>query len=136
MSLSDVALGAALARTVSLRVESTIGRFQPEVSSTTMEDSVPKRMVIHSPPLSLPLALLLLGTPVQAAAHDRPRVLVLTDIENEPDDAESMVRFLAYANHWDVEGLVATTSVHQRARVAPGGSGRSSRPTGRSATTS
>ena len=27
----------------------------------------------------------------------RPRVLVLTDIENEPDDAMSMVRFLTYA---------------------------------------
>jgi hypothetical protein len=26
----------------------------------------------------------------------------------------SMVRFLVYANHYDTEGLVATTSVHQR----------------------
>jgi hypothetical protein len=48
------------------------------------------------------------------------RVLVLTDIENEPDDAQSMVRFLTYANQWEVEGLVATTSVHQKNRVAPG----------------
>jgi hypothetical protein len=47
------------------------------------------------------------------------RVLVLTDIENEPDDAQSMVRFLTYTNQWDVEGLIATTSVHQRNRVAP-----------------
>jgi hypothetical protein len=46
-------------------------------------------------------------------------VLVLTDIENEPDDAESMVRFLTYASHLEVEGLVATTSTHQRSRVAP-----------------
>lgn len=38
----------------------------------------------------------------------KPRVFVLTDIENEPDDAISLVRFLTYANHWDVEGLVAT----------------------------
>lgn len=38
----------------------------------------------------------------------KPRVFVLTDIENEPDDAMSLVRFLTYANHWDVEGLVAT----------------------------
>ena len=48
-----------------------------------------------------------------AAAAEKPRVLVLTDIENEPDDAMSMVRFLTYTNQWDVEGLVATTSVHQ-----------------------
>ena len=52
------------------------------------------------------------------AAAEKPRVLVLTDIENEPDDAMSMVRFLTYANHFDVEGLVATTSIHQRDKTA------------------
>lgn len=52
-------------------------------------------------------------------AADKPRVFVLTDIENEPDDAMSMVRFLTYANHFDVEGLIATTSIHQRNHVAP-----------------
>ena len=46
------------------------------------------------------------------------RVLVLTDIENEPDDAMSMVRFLTYCNQWDVEGLLATTSVHQKYKTA------------------
>jgi hypothetical protein len=51
-------------------------------------------------------------------AAERPRVVVLTDIENEPDDAESIVRFLTYSNQWDVEGLVATTSVHQRDKTA------------------
>jgi hypothetical protein len=53
-----------------------------------------------------------------AALAAKPRVLVLTDIENEPDDAMSLVRFLVYANHFDVEGLVATTSIHQRDKVA------------------
>lgn len=43
-------------------------------------------------------------------AQERPRVFVLTDISNEPDDEESLVRFLVYANEFDVEGLVATTS--------------------------
>jgi hypothetical protein len=47
------------------------------------------------------------------------RVLVLTDIENEPDDTQSMVRFLTYSNQWDIEGLIATTSIHQKNRVAP-----------------
>lgn len=41
---------------------------------------------------------------------DRPRDFVLTDIENEPDDAMSLVRFLTYANHFEIEGVVATTS--------------------------
>ncbi|MBL9201190.1 MAG: DUF1593 domain-containing protein [Opitutaceae bacterium] len=62
------------------------------------------------------LLFVALGT---ALAADRPRVFVLTDIENEPDDAMSMVRFLVYANQWDTEGLVATTSVHQQDKVAP-----------------
>ena len=53
-----------------------------------------------------------------ASAVEKPRVFVLTDIENEPDDAMSMVRFLTYANQFDVEGLVATTSVHQRNQTA------------------
>lgn len=63
----------------------------------------------------------LTGVALSAAAEvraDKPRVFVLTDIENEPDDAQSMVRFLAYSNQWDVEGLVATTSIHQKNRTA------------------
>jgi len=48
----------------------------------------------------------------------KTRVFVLTDIGNEPDDAQSMVRFLVYANQFDIEGLVATTSVHQRDKTA------------------
>jgi hypothetical protein len=49
----------------------------------------------------------------------RPRVLVLTDIANEPDDQMSMIRFLLYSNQWDVEGLVATTSTWMRTKVRP-----------------
>jgi Protein of unknown function (DUF1593) len=44
----------------------------------------------------------------------KPRVLVLSDIGNEPDDQMSFVRFLVYSNEYDVEGLVATTSTWQR----------------------
>ena len=43
----------------------------------------------------------------------------MTDIANEPDDQMSMVRFLVYANHFDVEGLVATTSTWMKNRVRP-----------------
>jgi hypothetical protein len=56
------------------------------------------------------IALALAAAGVQA----RERVFVLTDISNEPDDEQSMVRFLVYSNEYDVEGLVATTSVHLR----------------------
>ncbi|PSL01719.1 DUF1593 domain-containing protein [Cecembia rubra] len=44
----------------------------------------------------------------------KQRVLVLTDITNEPDDQQSLVRFLVYANEYDIEGIIATTSTHLR----------------------
>ncbi len=50
---------------------------------------------------------------------DKQRVVVLTDIANEPDDQMSMVRFLVYANEFDVEGLVAGTSTWMRNKVRP-----------------
>ena len=56
---------------------------------------------------------------VYAQPKAKLRVLVMTDIEADPDDSESLVRFLLYSNQWDVEGLIATTSIHQKTRVAP-----------------
>ena len=50
--------------------------------------------------------------------YEKSRIIVLTDIENEPDDAESLVRFLTYANQFDVEGIIATTSVWLRDKTA------------------
>ena len=49
----------------------------------------------------------------------RPRVIVLSDIGNEPDDQMSLVRFLLYSNQFDVEGFVATTSTWQKKAVRP-----------------
>ncbi|WP_262247808.1 nucleoside hydrolase-like domain-containing protein [Parapedobacter soli] len=46
-------------------------------------------------------------------------MVVLTDIENEPDDAQSLVRLLVYSNQFDIEGLIATTSTHLRGETAP-----------------
>ncbi|KAJ9157344.1 Cellulose-binding protein [Pleurostoma richardsiae] len=45
-----------------------------------------------------------------ASVH-KPRVFVLSDIANEPDDAQSFVRLMVYANELRLHGLVATTSV-------------------------
>ena len=63
-------------------------------------------------------------SPALQAAHVdpyvvRPRLLVLTDIANEPDDQMSMVRLLVYSNQYNIEGLVATTSTWMRSRVRP-----------------
>jgi hypothetical protein len=49
----------------------------------------------------------------------KPRVIVLTDIANEPDDQMSFVRLLVSSNQFDLEGLVATTSRHLRTNPRP-----------------
>jgi hypothetical protein len=47
---------------------------------------------------------------VRVTPHEKPRLIVLTDLSNEPDDEESLVRLLVYANEFDLEGVIATTS--------------------------
>lgn len=42
-----------------------------------------------------------------AVASDRLRLIVETDAGGDPDDEQSLVRFLLYANEWDVEGIIA-----------------------------
>lgn len=60
----------------------------------------------------------LLASP--AWAQEPPhRLIVLTDIEADPDDTQSLVRLLLYSNEIELQGLIATTSIHQRERVAP-----------------
>lgn len=68
-----------------------------------------------------------MGMPALAIAKDaycarsegNARLLVVSDIGNEPDDAESLVRLLLYSNEIDIEGLVASTSIWQRERTRP-----------------
>ena len=40
----------------------------------------------------------------------KPRVVVISDIGNEPDDQMSFVRLLMYSNEFDIEAMIATTS--------------------------
>lgn len=47
---------------------------------------------------------------LQFIPHVKPQLIVLTDLSNEPDDEESFVRLLVYADQFDLEGLIATTS--------------------------
>ncbi|MHB8864590.1 MAG: nucleoside hydrolase-like domain-containing protein [Pirellulaceae bacterium] len=39
-------------------------------------------------------------------AEPRLRIIVETDAGGDPDDEQSLVRFLLYANEWDVEGII------------------------------
>src|SRR5829696_3205676 len=67
-----------------------------------------------------PLLLLLVvatGTLSNHAAERRPeakhsdssrlRLIMETDAGGDPDDEQSLVRFLLYVNEWDVEGIIA-----------------------------
>lgn len=64
-------------------------------------------------------ALALLTAPLALAESAKPRVIVVSDIGNEPDDSESFVRFLLYTNQLDAEGFVASTSTWQREIIHP-----------------
>ncbi|MGA2596488.1 MAG: nucleoside hydrolase-like domain-containing protein [Bryobacteraceae bacterium] len=48
-----------------------------------------------------------------------PRLIVISDIGNEPDDQMSLVRLLLYSNQLDIEALVASTSTWQKTAVHP-----------------
>ena len=44
-------------------------------------------------------------------ADERLRFIIETDAGGDPDDEQSLVRFLLYANEWDVEGIIANRPV-------------------------
>ncbi len=54
-----------------------------------------------------------------AQINQKNRVIVLTDIEADPDDTQSLVRLLLYSNQIDIKGIVATTSCWLQNRIAP-----------------
>ena len=67
-------------------------------------------------PLGLVAAVVACVASVAAAASEpapRLRVMIETDAGGDPDDEQSLVRFLLYVNEWDVEGIIAT---RERAR--------------------
>src|SRR5258705_7155832 len=54
-----------------------------------------------------PILLIVLLLVSVAMGADRVRIIVETDAGGDPDDEQSMVRFLLYANDFDVEGIIA-----------------------------
>lgn len=74
--------------------------------------------------LSVPLiiCLLFVSLPSSLSSQDakpKHRVIVLTDIEADPDDTQSLVRLLLYANQIEIKGLIATTSCWLQSEVHP-----------------
>ncbi len=73
--------------------------------------------------IALCSAMTALAADAPSGAHDTAdapqRLVVLTDIEADPDDTQSLIRLFLYANEIDIEGLVATTSTHKRSSPMP-----------------
>lgn len=73
----------------------------------------------------LPRILLAVLFLLSAYAANKPRVLVLTDISSltsgvrEPDDGQSLIRFLLFSNEFDVEGFVASSNLGHGQVVRP-----------------
>jgi hypothetical protein len=67
------------------------------------------------PALLTATVFLLLVAAACPAAEERLRLIVETDAGGDPDDEQSLVRFLLYTSEWDVEGIIAT-----RAEARPG----------------
>ena len=48
--------------------------------------------------------------PLSARADEtNHRMILLTDLDGEPDDSQMLVRLLMYANEMDIEGLLAVS---------------------------
>jgi len=48
------------------------------------------------------------------ATNNGLRLIIETDAGGDPDDEQSLVRFLLYANEWDVEGIIANRPATRR----------------------
>jgi len=73
--------------------------------------------------LSLAAIGRLAGQPLPASHVDdfagHPRVVVISDIGNEPDDQMSFTRLLLYSNEIDIEALIVATSTWQKTVTHP-----------------
>lgn len=79
-----------------------------------MASAVYLRPLLHTAGTAVLLTALNLAAVVPALAvappppsDDRLRVIIETDLGGDADDQASLVRFLLYANEWDVEGIIA-----------------------------
>src|SRR5262245_28403396 len=56
--------------------------------------------------VAIGVAILACLFPGSVAGSERLRVIIETDAGGDPDDEQSLVRFLLYVNEWDVEGII------------------------------
>lgn len=77
----------------------------PKMDHQIPENGAQQRMK----PMNLFFSILAAAT--CAAQEPRLRLIIETDAGGDPDDEQSMVRFLLYASEWDIEGIIANRAV-------------------------
>ena len=65
------------------------------------------------------ISWILIPQSLSAQPYQKNRVIILSDIEADPDDTQSFVRLFLYANEIDIQGLIATTSCWHKTSVEP-----------------
>ncbi len=65
------------------------------------------------------LLFILTTTILNGQESAKNRAIILTDIEADPDDTQSLVRLLLYSNEIDIKGIVATTSCWMPDNIYP-----------------
>ncbi|WP_372775333.1 DUF1593 domain-containing protein [Mangrovibacterium sp.] len=85
-----------------------------QIGGTTLTDSTGRVIV-----LLLAFWGILCSQTVLAEIQHKNRVIILSDIEADPDDTQSFVRLFLYSNQIDLKGLVATTSCWHKSQVNP-----------------
>lgn len=56
------------------------------------------------------LLVCMLCSALTAVSGERPRLAVLTDIGGDPDDRQSLIRLMVYANEFEIEALIASAA--------------------------
>lgn len=69
--------------------------------------------------ISLPIIVFCLLVPVLLQAQEKPQVIVLTDIGGDTDDEQSLVRFLYYADQFDIKAICATSRLGHGQDIKP-----------------
>ncbi len=69
--------------------------------------------------IAILITILLTLLSLSGQSNNKNRVIILTDIEADPDDTQSIVRLLLYSNEIDIRGIVATTSCWHKTMVNP-----------------
>ena len=67
----------------------------------------------------LPIFVICLLVPALLQAREKPQVIVLTDIGGDTDDEQSLVRFLYYADQFDIKAICATSRLGHGQDIKP-----------------